>query len=148
MKALSIVQQYHPKVTLVQDGLDPIQVEVQVTDVASASIKNHKCCALAQACKRSFNLDGVIVSRSTVYLIMGNQATRYKITEAIAREIVAFDRGAAFAPGTYTLKEINRTARLGYRAKYEKGRTGSRKRTTGKSRFQHITTGIRASLGT
>jgi hypothetical protein len=143
--ALSIVQQLFPNVNKVVDAKKDINIEVTKSDTTSAIVRNHKACAMAVACKRKLKLDGVIMSVSTAYLVTGDKATRYLVPQSVAREITAFDRNAVFEPGEYKLHAAPESAKLdGVRGTYpEKG--GQRNGNLIK-RFQHKTTGIRASL--
>lgn len=144
--ALSIVQKLFPSVTEVKDAKIDSFVEVTKSDTTSATVRNHKACAMAVACKRKLNLDGVIMSVSTAFLIKGNTATRYRVPPSVAREITVFDRNAAFEPGKYKLSKINAGRELGKRRGSLPDKGGP---TSGKllSRFRHKTGGIRASLG-
>src|SRR5262249_8329569 len=98
-----IVHKFFPNVKRVKDASRPIEIQVTKADSSSKGRKNHKTCAMAAACKRAFHLDGAIVSKRMAYLIRGPVATRYEIPESVAREVVSFDRGGGFAPGTYRL---------------------------------------------
>jgi len=146
MAALHTVQQLFPNVTKVVDAKKDSKIEVTKRDTSSATVRNHKACAMAVACKRKMDLDGVIMSVSTAYLIKDNVATRYLVPPSVAREIIAFDRNAVFEPGEYKLNAPTESAKL--------NRThGSIKASGGKDnekiskRFRHKTEGIRASLG-
>ena len=142
--ALDIVQKVFPNVTSVVDATKDNKIEVTKKDTTSATVRNHKACAMAVACKRKLELDGVIMSISTAYLIKGNKATRYKVPQAVSREIVAFDRDATFEPGEYHLKAISKGQTLGR----DKGPSFAGTRTAPSSkRFRHKTDGIRSSLG-
>lgn len=147
-RALSVVQAAFPNVTKVMDAKKDVFTEVTKRDTTSATVRNHKACAMAVACKRKMELDGVIMSVSTAYLIKGDTATRYMVPESVSREITAFDRDALFEPGEYMLKAPGKQNRLGA------GRHGTVPDKSSKAgngnfakRFRHKTEGIRASLG-
>lgn len=147
-RALSIVQAVFPNVLKVVDAKKDTVTEVTKRDTSSATVRNHKACAMAVACKRKLDLDGVIMSVSTAYLIKGDTATRYLVPEAVSREITSFDRNATFEPGEYRLKAPGRTNRLDF------GRHGTVPDRSPKAgngnfskRYRHKTEGIRASLG-
>jgi hypothetical protein len=110
-RALSIVRKYFPEVTSVEDSEHDIRVEVTKRDEAVATKKSHKTCAMAVACKRKLDLDGVIVSVKTAYMIKGKKAIRFSVPEHVSREVVSFDRGAGFEPGEYKLNKP--TTKLG-----------------------------------
>lgn len=147
MSALNNVQAVFPNVTKVVDAKKDAHFEVTKADGKSAAVRNHTACAAAVACKRKLELDGVIMSVSTAYLIKGNVATRYKVPEAISREITAFDRDAVFEPGEYQLKAIPESIRLGS-AKGPAPKSSPKSGNGNLSKkFRHKTEGIRASIG-
>lgn len=86
----------------------------------------------------------MIISRGIAYLVKGRKARRFQLPPATSREIVSFDRGAGFEPGTYGLAAVTEAKRLGHR-------TGSgRDKPTGNGKpkqFRHITSNIRTVLG-
>lgn len=144
--ALSIVQQAFPHVNRVLDAKEDSFIEVTKRDTKSATVRNHKACAMAVACKRKLKLDGVIMPISTAYLIKDDIATRYLVPASVSREIVAFDRNAIFEPGEYRLKAATESSKLnGVRGTYP-AKSGKANGNLAK-RFQHKTEGIRASLG-
>jgi hypothetical protein len=100
---------------------------------------------MAVACKRKFHLDGVIISRSTSYLVKGTIARRFKVPESVSREVVSFDRGSGFSPGTYELQRVPPSSRFGIRP----GRTAKNRKSNPDKpkRFRHITDKVRAVLG-
>lgn len=141
--ALNTVQKFFPGVTEVADATAPAKIEVTAADGTKKGRKNHAECALAVACKKKFNLDGVIISRTMAYLVKGKKARRFQLPQGTAREVVSFDRGAGFAPGTYLLSAISGTNRLGQVS-------GGHSREKGDGRpkqFRHITANIRTVLG-
>lgn len=135
--ALTIVQKVFPNVTRVVDATKDSKIEVTKRDTTSATVRNHKACAMAVACKRKLDLDGVIMSVSTAYLIKGDKATRYHVPPSVSREIVAFDRDAVFEPGDYNLKAICETQKLNT----QRGGSGAKSVKNGglAKRFQHRT---------
>jgi hypothetical protein len=141
--ALRNVRKYFPEVTKVQDAKEPIGVIVTNADNRSAKVKNHQACAMAVACKRGRRPDGVIVSINRAYVIKGNLATRYRLTESASREVVSFDREAGFAPGEYTLMPPEPSRKLGAITGGNGQKTGTGKPVIRK----HVTTGIRTVLG-
>jgi hypothetical protein len=142
--ALSIVQKFYPKVRTVMDGSEPVTIEVSRRDCESKAVKNHRECALALACKRHFEINGVVIALRVAYLVNGNKAYRYGLGEAIAREITAFDRNGGFEPGEYTL--LVPSHRIG-----DPRSSGGRKYTKGgkpqrRIEHRHITTDVRTLL--
>jgi hypothetical protein len=140
--ALNTVKKFFPKVKSVVDATTPTLIEVTKKDTESKAVKNHSACAMAVACKRKFKLDGVIVSRSIAYLIKGNKARRFLLPASVSREIVSFDRGAGFQPGTYQLERVTKSLQLG------PGHPQKIKNRDAKiKQFRHITTHARSVLG-
>lgn len=142
--ALSRVQKYFPKVKTVRDAKADIRIEVQKQDQHPKGRKDHETCALATACKRKLKLHGVVVARSVMYLIKGNNAIRYTVPENVTREIIAFDRGADFVPGEYRLKKPSKDKQLGAcPGGHNRDSSGNGK----PKKEYHATKGIRAILG-
>src|ERR1051326_6531211 len=84
--ALKIVQKFYQNVTAVKDATKSLEIQVESKDVKSSSVRNHKECALAHACKRLQDVDGVIMSVSTAYIIKGDIAYRYQVPETASRD--------------------------------------------------------------
>jgi len=146
-KALAIVRHFYPSVSKVNDADEPITVEVTAKDVKESHRKDSTDCAFAVACKRNMDLQGVIIAKSTAYLVKTRTATRYMVPTAISREIVSFDRGAEFAIGTYQLAAPSKTQRLGKQNHGANGGGNTSHTGNAHKRFRHITEGVRASLG-
>lgn len=146
MAALNTVKKFFPNVKRVVDANTNAYVEVTSKDVSLSKLKNHKQCAMAVACKRKFHLDGVIIAKSVAYLIKGNKARRFHVPESVAREVISFDRGAGFSPGTYALQKISPQNLMG-------ARTGSNKKVKRNdhsgsivTRFVHKTDNVRVQV--
>ena len=129
-------------VTRVVDASKRVQIEVTKGDVSTSARKSHRGCAMAVACKRKLQLDGVIMSRSIAYLIKDKVATRYAVPATLAREVVSFDRSGIFEAGSYHLSRpehgLNHPQTPG---------PHSQKAGNGREGMRHITANIRASLG-
>jgi hypothetical protein len=139
-RALAIVQQHVPFATAVQDAKHDLEIEVSRSDVSASKRKAHAECALATACMRT-GFAAAIVSKSRVYLVDHNGlALRFCVNDSVAREIVAFDRGAAFEAGTYMLKAPTPMQRIGHG--YARG-YGQKKSTRHKA---HVTQNVRTTL--
>lgn len=111
--ALQIVRKFYPEVESVRDSNKNIKIEVTKRDTQSSAVKNHKECALAQACKRSLAVDGAIIAVKFAYLIKDKQAVRYSVPESVSREITAFDRNAEFEIGMYHLSKVSEANKIG-----------------------------------
>lgn len=146
MSILKTIKEFFPNVETVTEATSNVVVEVTKRDINSSAVKKHDACAMAVACKRKFDLDGVIVSRRVAYLIKNNVARRYRVPESVAREIVSFDRGSGFMPGSYHLerpaKSVSLKAQRERDSNRPRGDRGSKPKKT-----RHITTNIRQVLG-
>jgi hypothetical protein len=145
--ALGVVQKFAPKVKSVRDADDDLMVEVTSKDEKASKRKDHGECAMAVAVKRQEKATSVIISSRTAYVIKGTEAVRYKVPEAVSKEVVSFDRGSSFESGDYKLKAFPKSGRLGsYHAK-DTREDNSRPRTGGAAkRFIHHTANIRERL--
>ena len=145
--AVQTLQKLFPQVTNVVNAKRGLRVEVTKQDASSAKVKNHKACAMAVACKRKFNPDGVLFGVSTAYMVRGNTATRYSVPQSVSREVVSFDRGGAksFEPGEYRLLP-NKTP-LGVKHSPPPKKSPNSNNGNMWKRAYHQTTGIRAHLG-
>jgi len=144
--ARTIVNQFFPKVTKINDADEALEIQVNKRDCNSARVRDHGECALAVAAKRIAHMDGAIVSISTAYLIKGDTATRYHLPASASREIVSFDRDAGFDAGTYVLNAPHKTVRLGAHRSHKGKKNAGPRTSTLKSKFRHHTEGIRTSL--
>ena len=95
------------------DAKKPLKIEVTRADCQLATRKNPGCCAVAKACGRELKIKGVRVHLSRLYLLAGKTWTRYLVHSSLRSEIIAFDRGGKFQPGTYTFQAPNPNKRLG-----------------------------------
>lgn len=140
--ALRIVQKYHPEVTKVVDAKEHIVIHTTRRDDKNSIPKDHSRCAMAKACERQEHADGAIVSVKSAYIIRGKTAFRYRVPEAVAREVVSFDRKSGFEPGTYQLMAPSPSSQLGH---YYAGPRRDRKPPR-RLRMRHVTKNIRMSL--
>lgn len=140
--ALEIVQNFFPDVNTIKDATQAIRLEITPKDCRTSGRKKHQHCAVAEACKRSMGADGVVVSKTRAFIVKGKTAKRYTIPTSVQKEIVAFDRGARFEPGMYSLSAPTKSERLGNYG-HSEHRVLNR---TNKKRFHHHTEGIRTSL--
>ena len=140
-RALRMIKSFFPMVVFVNDADKSVVVEVTKADVAKSNMKDHKTCALAVCCQRSFHAVGVIIGLTTAYIIRGTTAYRYKLPDTISREITSFDRGAGYDEGEYMLVPPSPSTRLGARHK-----GGSRTGKGTKRAFRHYTGRVRTSL--
>lgn len=138
-----MIRQYFPRVTTLKDATTRAIVEVTASDNSNAHVKSHRTCALAIACKRFFNADGVIIGLTRSWVIIGNVATRYLNANTVSREITSFDRNAGFDAGRYLLVPLSESARLGTERSKNPNRHSKK---SGTRQFRHYTRNVRASL--
>lgn len=112
-RALTNVRKFYPDVRTVADAKIGAYVVVEPSDVSGAKGKNHKDCPMARACKRSLGVDGVVIARSTAYVIDGNKAIRYRFRGDLRAEIRQFDKTGVFDPGAYVLHRPQPSQRIG-----------------------------------
>jgi hypothetical protein len=143
-RSLGIVKKFFPQVAHVIDADSNAAIEVTPKDVRDSKRKNHSSCAMAVACRRARDLDGVIISIHTAYMIKGDTATRFTLPQSISREIVSFDRSGDFQPGQYYLSPPNPNSRLGA-PRLKGGPSGGKSK--GAYTPYHMTTNVRAVLG-
>lgn len=143
--SLAIVQKFFPEVKSVSDARKKLRVSVNEKDTRDSTKKNHKACAMAVACKRSFRLSGVVISRQRAYLVDGDKAVRYALPSSVSREVVSFDRGGGFAEGEY---ELTKPPKIVTESEAPRKRSEAEKKANAErvTRFVHQTTGVRTSL--
>lgn len=142
-RLLRTIRSHFPAVHKVVDAKEGVKVTVTRGDVAWSEKRNGNACVMAKACERSLHVDGALVNRTRAFLIRGNTALRYGLTQRTQREIVAFDRGGQFMPGDYYLTRLIGSEAIGAK------RTQTKKRGNLKTRRRHwlVTEGIRALRG-
>jgi len=104
----------------VVDAKKPVVIHVTKTDVTKGQKAEPEACAMAQACMRELKVARVRINIGRTYILFGKVWHRYKTPASIAREIVSFDRGATFEPGTYRIAPVMPSLRLGVAKKRKK----------------------------
>lgn len=92
----------------VVDATKPVTINITPRDIAAGDNKNPSSCAAAKAAKHS--IEDCISARvhiGRVYIEQEKKWVRYNTPDSLKQEIIAFDRGGAFAPGEYTLRPIS-----------------------------------------
>jgi hypothetical protein len=135
-----------PKALTISDAKKDLTIEITAHDCELGKRKNHRGCAAARSVKRILKLDSVAVGRSTLYCNKAGHLTRYIIPQSLQKEIVAFDRGAPFAPGIYVIKKPWGNNRRVAQAKQKPHPTKNPGTRGKKAKIRHFTTGIRAIL--
>lgn len=145
---LEVVKMFHPTVKRVVDARHPLIIEISKRDANTGKVKDHSHCIVAEACKKKLHLEGAVVTIRRAYLLdKDGTATRYEVPESVRRELVSFDRGAGFAPGSYELVPIPKSQR----GTHSRGRKKQRGRPLDRpgnrnTKGKHFTKDIRASM--
>lgn len=129
------------------DGKKPVEITITEADVAKGKTKDPAACAAARACLRSDACTEARVHLGRTYLkvkaVTGRQHwVRYQTPDAIRSEIIAFDRGATFTPGTYTLKPMSPANRLGTPQGSDTSKTRPKHKHVARIKH-HVVSGVR-----
>jgi hypothetical protein len=119
-----------------------IRLTITKADIQKGAPLNPNACAVALGAVRQ--MPEVIEAKAhlgCIYLRFRGQRgwRRYRTSQALAREIVAFDRGGKFFPGEYDLLPVPTGALI----KRLRGESKPRSRSGPKRRKPHITEGVR-----
>lgn len=124
----------------VKDAKEDLILEILPRDVQGASLKSPDKCAAALACSRQLGREARIhISRVYIKENGGTTWLRYVTSKPLRTEVIAFDRGGLFMPGSYLLKVPSQTRKLGADAR-NKRRT---KRTEWKKRAYRTVKDVR-----
>ena len=128
----------------VLDAKRAITLTITPNDIAKADRKEPVDCAVARACRRELHAKEARVHLGRVYVRMneGNWQ-RFLTPKALRSEIIAFDRGGSFEPGTFVLSaptpsKVATGKRRGGKTPIKKAR-----RVTGAKRVRHVVTDVR-----
>ena len=120
----------------VKDGRKTIELLVTSGDIKRSTVKDPTNCAAAVACRRDFGASEARVHIGRTYLRFNGHWERYTTSPRLRAEIVAFDRGGKFQPGTYQLKKMQPSRK---KDKHRGGKEGDGK----KRRSYHVLTNVR-----
>ena len=96
----------------VLNATKPIELIITEKDCKGGNRKHPDTCAAAVALQREFHASEVRVHLSRVYIkTTPDKWVRYITTRPLRTEIIAFDRGGKFAPGTYHLLGVRKSMR-------------------------------------
>lgn len=124
---------------IVRNARKRMKIEILPADIRSASKKKPECCAVANACMRQMPIKEIRVHLSRVFM-KGKDGTwtRFLTPKNLRTEIVAFDRGGEFEPGTYLLSKPNPAKTTGKRYGTKTNDTVRRNK-----RKRHVTANVR-----
>jgi hypothetical protein len=120
----------------VVDAKSARKIHVTGRDITKYGVRDPESCAIAHACSRMLNVTKARVHLTRTLLKIKNKWVRYATPARIRTEIIAFDRGGTFTPGTYTLPPVPRPTTR-HRA------TGPKLKKGKKPRAYHLTVGVR-----
>jgi len=127
----------------VVDAGKKMKLRITRADVSGAKKSDPANCAAARAISRELKVDARVHMTRT-YIKMGpknkQKWVRFITPQAISREITAFDRGAQFEPGDYTLIPAPPSNQLGM---HKVTGEHSHHKTTGEKRPHHVTASVR-----
>lgn len=116
------------------DAKRSLKLTISKPDIDKANPKEPHNCAIARACRRELRAKEVRVHLSRIYIRTNDTNwQRYATPAGMRDEIIAFDRGGAFAPQEFILPPISTSdaKRMGKRAG---GKDKRPRPTTGKKR--------------
>lgn len=124
------------------DAKRPITLNITPNDIAKADRKEPADCAVARACRRDLHAKEVRVHLGRVYVRMneGNWQ-RFMTPKSLRSEIIAFDRGGTFEPGTFVLPAPQPSKRASGKRQGSAPKKPSRR--NGKNRVRHVVTDVR-----
>jgi hypothetical protein len=122
------------------DAKHGLVLNIKKCDITGSKKADASSCAAARALKREVGSNARVYLTRT-YIQTGKVWQRFITPQSISREIVAFDRGAAFEPGEYILKPPSKTQKLDHYRK-SGAKTGTRKNKNGR-KPRHVTGSVR-----
>ncbi len=122
-----------------------IILHISPRDVAQGNNKDPGSCAAARACIRELGAKAARVHLGRTYVKFDDKWLRFGTSHALRTEIVAFDRGGKFSPGTYYISPLQPSHRpAGRRLGSVKTKVKIARKTHRKRAKIHIVSGVRA----
>jgi hypothetical protein len=121
----------------VVDAKKSITLVVTPKHVKNAIKKDPANCAYALCVKEALHADEALIFRTRAYVRMGEKWTRYVVPDSVARELIVLDRGGEMEPGTYRLKAVTESSKLGVshpRSPQPSTRAGRKEASMGRNR--------------
>lgn len=134
----------------VVDATKSIEIKISKADTIKGASKDPGACAAARAAKRLPNCISARVHLGRVYIEHKDKWVRYKTGDALRSEVIVFDRGGSFEPGTYQINPPAPSDREDYRrskAVKKKNRElidPNRPNKVKKARKLHVVHGVRS----
>ena len=112
------------------DATKSITLNITNNDCTLASRKDHANCVISRACMKSTGSDALVyVSRVYIKQDYQDVWVRYIVRNSLRTQVVAFDQGGDFSPGTYVLDAPPLTKKLGSRGGGVPSKAGNKPRT-------------------
>lgn len=81
-------------------------ITITSKDIQRGNNKDPGGCAAALAIIRERHVKAARVHLGRTYILKGGKWVRYNTPDSVRSEIISFDRGATFQPGTYTFRPV------------------------------------------
>lgn len=128
----------------VKDAATERVIEITKQDVKFGKRRDANTCAASQAiCRQIEGARAARVQVARAYVLIKNKWVRYKTSPALRTEVISFDRGGSFQPGTYTLVPAPPSMRLDSPTPKKAERTNEPSKPR---RKYHQVKGVRARL--
>lgn len=127
----------------VRDAREPLDLHIRPADCKDGKKSPTTCAAAKAACRVPGVLEAHVYRARTMLLIQRGGKRfweKYMTPQSLRAEIISFDRGAHFEPGTYTLNPPPPSAQAGY---YKKSRPGRHDLAKSRRATPHVVRGIR-----
>lgn len=86
------------------DAAKPVTLEILDRDIAKADRKEPLDCVVARACRRDLGAKEVRVHLTRIYVRFSDGSwQRFVTPKRMRTDIIAFDRGGSFPPGSFVL---------------------------------------------
>ena len=119
-------------------------IEISARDVRLGNTKDPGGCAAARCLMRTVpGIKSARVHMSVTYLEFAEHWERLMTPDSLRSEILAFDRGARFYPGTYNLAPLSPAMQAKHGARQGGPDNPKRKKKKVASRPYHVTKGVR-----
>lgn len=123
----------------ISDAKKSVHITISPRDCKRGSTKDPGSCAAALACKRDLHATDTRIHIGRSYLRIDGKWQRFRTSQALRSEIIAFDRGGEFK---HLLKTIPRKNE-GIKKTKPKGTKDKRVKLNRKKRAYHSVTGVR-----
>lgn len=128
MTVLSNVRKYFPKVEEVQDAVEDVLFQVKAIHTQIGVKKAKRKCPIAWALRETLGASGVVVGKTTIFVVHDKVATRYRNHCDLMEQLISFDYGFPFVPGEYKIWAPQPSVRIGAHKSPRLDKTGPQRR--------------------